>query len=85
MLKTLQTNFLCSILALPSDDPFMTGVELWICRRRASRMAAQALHHASWEGIHALALASYWGHVARIFLFRFPPFCRHSHTRRSLA
>ncbi|CAE7472602.1 unnamed protein product, partial [Symbiodinium necroappetens] len=34
-------------------------VDKW---RRASRMAAQALQHASWEGIHALAFASYWGH-----------------------
>ena len=72
MLKTLHTSFLCSILALP-PDPFMTGVENWITRRRASRMAAQALHHASWEGIHALAFASYWGHVARIVLYRLSP------------
>ena len=72
MLKTLHTSFLCSILALP-PDPFMTGVENWIVRRRASRMAAQALQHASWEGIHALAFASYWGHVARIVMYRQSP------------
>ena len=72
MLNVMHNSLLTSLCGL-SSDPFVTSSSSWICRRRASRMCAQALSHHSWSGIQALSFMSYWGHAARIHLHRFSP------------
>ena len=72
MLLILQTNFLTSICGFTSD-PFITLSSNWTCRRRAGRMAAQALGHSTWPGIHATSFFGYWGHAARLWTYRPSP------------
>ena len=70
---TVMHNTLLTSLAGLSTDPFVTGSMNWVTRRRASRMCAQVLRHQHWAGIQALSFLSYWGHAARIRLFRYSP------------
>ena len=72
MLLILQTTFLTSLCGF-SSDPFITQSSNWTCKRRASRMAAQALGHATWPGIHATSFFGYWGHAARLWTYRPSP------------
>ena len=72
MLSVMHNTLLTSLCSLTSD-PFVTATSNWVCRRRASKMCAQALAHQSWAGIQALAFMSYWGHAARLRTYRFAP------------
>ena len=74
MLSVMHNTLLTSLCGLTSD-PFVTATSNWVCRRRASKMCAQALAHQSWAGIQALAFMSYWGHAARLRTYRFAPIC----------
>ena len=70
MLSVMHNTLLTSLCGL-SSDPFVTSSSNWVCRRRASKMCAQALSHQSWAGIQALSFLSYWGHAARLHTYRF--------------
>ena len=72
MLSVMHNTLLTSLCGL-TPDPFVTSSSNWFCRRRASKMCAQALSHQSWAGIHALTFMSYWGHAARICTHRLAP------------
>ena len=72
MLLIVQTTLLTSLCGF-SPDPFITLSANWTCRRRASRMCAQALGQHTWSGIHAKTFLGYWGHAARLWNFRFSP------------
>ena len=66
-------NTLLTSLAGLSMDPVVTSAMNWVTRRRASRMCAQVLNHQHWAGVHAVSFFGYWGHAARIRLYRFSP------------
>ena len=72
MLSVMHNTLLTSLCGL-SSDPFVTSSSNWVCRRRASKMCAQALSHQSWPGIQALSFMSYWGHAARLRTCRASP------------
>ena len=72
MLLIIQTTLLTSLCGF-SSDPFIPLTANWTCRRRASRMCAQALGQLTWAGIHAKAFLGYWGHAARLWNFRCSP------------
>ena len=72
MLSVMHNTLLTSLCGL-SSDPFVTSSSNWVCRRRASKMCAQALSHQSWPGIQALSFMSYWGHAARLRTYRASP------------
>ena len=64
MLDRLHTNMLMSICRL-KDDVFAGVTGNWVVKRRACRMIAQLVGHATWSGTHAQMFFRYWGHVAR--------------------
>ena len=64
MLDRLHTNMLVSMCRL-KDDVFAGVTGNWVVKRRASRMIAQLVEHATWSGTHAQMFFRYWGHAAR--------------------
>ena len=84
MLKIMHTTLLTSLCGLTAD-PFVSSSTIWVTRRRASRMIAQAVgHKVTRAGMgYKPCFFGYWAHAARIFLHRLSPITVALHIRNT--